>query len=264
MIRRVIEFKKTGEKFVYFQHLDVDRVNPIEHYKHRFIVEHMTFLGVTDAEVENPTPRAHAMYMTATAQWASMMNRFRKTQVPDGLIALLTSNKKSEQEKLLKGVVLTSDILMAFYIRAYEEFGYTLSCYSFEHEAKDIDMSKMPRAFVVDYDDGSVKKWGTSDVSDAQLKHIMNNRRIKYGKILDNGDQWHCLLATFRGLWGQETWLGEKQPHYHYISNAFGISREKVVQEIQSEHYSLGNLPHIKLEDYGNQPAKKEEKKSEK
>ncbi|MHA8104971.1 hypothetical protein [Aquirufa nivalisilvae] len=53
---------------------------------------------------------------------------------------------------------------------------------------------------------------------------------------------------------GEETWLGEKQPHFHYISSAFGIDGAEVIRQIKSKKYMLGNLPHIKLEDFGNQP----------
>lgn len=63
-----------------------------------------------------------------------------------------------------------------------------------------------------------------------------------------------AFFATYKSFRGEETWLGEKQPHYHYISSGFGIERKEVVKQLKSKKYKLGNLPHIKLEEYGNQP----------
>ncbi len=86
------------------------------------------------------------------------------------------------------------------------------------------------------------------------MKQAIEHRKVKVAKILDKGDEWHCFFATFKSFRGEETWLGANQPHYHYISNVFGIGRAEVVNQIKSEKYKLGNLPHIKLEEYGNQP----------
>ncbi len=261
MIHREVVNKKTGEKIIMFEETDFEQVNPIKHYGDGFIVKQMVLRGVPNGELngnDKISEKSMGIFKAAAAHWSEMMAGFRKVQVPDNLIALLSSKKKGDQEKLLKGVVLTPDNLMAFLIRAYEEFGYTLSSYSSEHAAKGVDTSKMPLAYEVK-EDGNVSVYGNTELSKGQLRQAIEQRRVKVGKFLDNGEQWHCFFTTFRSLRGEETWLGEKQPHYHYISNFFGIDRAKVIEEIKSERYSLGNLPHIKLEEYGNQPQKREE-----
>lgn len=60
------------------------------------------------------------------------------------------------------------------------------------------------------------------------------------------------------GQYGSQTTGKESckdgQPHYHYISDKFGMPRDKVLAELKSRDYSLGLLPHIDLLDYGDQP----------
>jgi hypothetical protein len=256
MIQREIGNKKTGEKIIIFEETDFEHVNPIKHYGDSFIVKQMVLRGVPDSELNGTnriSDKSLSIYKAATANWSEMLAGFRKVNVPEKMIALLTSKRKNEQERLLKGAVLTPDILMAFLIKAHEEFGYTLSSYSSEHAAKGVYSSKMPLAYEVK-EDGKVQVYGNTELSEGQLRQAIEQRRVKVGKFIDNCDHWHCFFTTYRSLRGEETWLGEKQPHYHYISNYFGIERTKVIEEIKSERYSLGNLPHLKLEEYGNQP----------
>jgi len=57
------------------------------------------------------------------------------------------------------------------------------------------------------------------------------------------------LFLTFDSLKGNETWR-DGQAHYHYISDKFGIPRQKVVEQLKSGKYRLGTLPHIDLVGY--------------
>ena len=255
MIRREIINEKTGEKVIMFEDGDFEYEKPIKHYGDTFIVKQMALGGIPNEELDGSkkiTVNSRQIFVEATKHWEEMLGKFKAIEVPDNLIKLLNSNKKSEQEALLKGIALTPDLLMAFLIKA-EEAGYTLSQYISEFSQKGLDLSKMPFAYEVK-DDGSVKVFGDTEMSDGQLRQAIEHRKVKIAKILDNGDVWHCFFVTYKSLSGDETWLGQKQPHYHYISSSFGIQRAEVVSQIKSEKYKLGNLPHIKLEDYGNQP----------
>lgn len=245
---------------IIFDEEDFENVKPVKYYGDTFIVKQMILNGVPKEELDGskkPSQKSKEIFFQAAMRWQEMLKKFKQTPVPEGLIKLLESNKKKEQESFLKGIVLTPDLLMAFLIKA-EELGYTLSQYSSEYSQKGLDISKMPLAYEV-RKDGSVKVFGETALSEGQLKQAVEHRKVKVAKILDKGDSWHCLFTTFKSLRGEETWLGENQPHYHYISNAFGISRADVVKQIKSEKYKLGNLPHIKLEKYGNQPNQNEE-----
>lgn len=255
MIHKEIINKTTGEKLIIFDGEDFEYEKPVKHYGDEFIVKQMVVRGIPNEElngVKKPTQQSRQIFIEAAMHWQDMLYKFKQVKVPDNLMKLLNTTKKSEQENLLKGIALTPDLLMALLIIA-EESGYTLSQYKSEYAQKGLDVSKLPFAYHVK-DDGSVKIFGKTELSDGQLKQAIEHRKVKVAKFLDKGDTWHCFFTTYKSLRGGETWLDEKQPHYHYISNLFGIDRIEVINQIKSEKYKLGNLPHIKLKDYGDQP----------
>jgi hypothetical protein len=255
MIQREIINKKTGEKLIMFEDGDFEYEKPVKHYGDGFIVKQMVLSGMPNEELngdQKPTEKSKQIFIKATLHWQEMLHGFKSIEIPNGFLKLFETSKKADQENLLENQILTPDILMGLLIKA-EEQGYTLSQYSSEYSQKGVDLSKMPFAYQVK-ENGEVQTFGETELSDGQLKQAIEHRKVKVAKILDKGDEWHCFFATFKSLRGEETWLGEKQPHYHYISNAFGIDRAEVVNQIKSEKYKLGNLPHIKLVEYGNQP----------
>lgn len=255
MIHKEIINKVTGEKLIIFDGEDFEYEKPIKHYGDEFIVKQMVLHGIPSEELngtKRPSEKSKEIFIEAAKRWQAMLHDFTNVKVPESLIKLLSTTKKREQEALLKGVVLTPDVLMALLIKA-EDLGYTLSQYKSSYSDKSADGEKFPFAYEVK-EDGSVKTFGDTELSPGQLRHAIEHRKVKIAKFLDQGGTWHCFFTTFASLRGDETWLGVKQPHYHYVSNLFGIDRAEVVNQIKSEKYKLGNLPHIKLEDYGNQP----------
>lgn len=255
MIRSEIYNKNTGEKLIMFEDDDFEFEKPVKHYGDTFIVKQMVLNGIPDEEMtgnNNISDASRKIFIEAAKNWQLMLAKFKATAVPRNLLKVLDNNKKSEQEALLKGLNLTPDVLMAFLIKA-DEAGFTLSQYTSEFSQKGVDLSKMPLAYEV-MKDGTVKVFGETKLSDGQLKQAIKHRKVKVAKFLDKGENWHCFFVTYQSLNGEETWLGQPQPHYHYLSNAFGISREEVIAQLKSEKYKLGNLPHIKLDEYGKQP----------
>jgi len=255
MIRSEIYNKNTGEKLIMFEDDDFEFEKPVKHYGDTFIVKQMVLNGIPDEEMtgnNNISDASRKIFIEAAKNWQLMLAKFKATAVPRNLLKVLDNNKKSEQEALLKGLNLTPDVLMAFLIKA-DEAGFTLSQYTSEFSQKGVDLSKILLAYEV-MKDGTVKVFGETKLSDGQLKQAIKHRKVKVAKFLDKGENWHCFFVTYQSLNGEETWLGQPQPHYHYLSNAFGISREEVIAQLKSEKYKLGNLPHIKLDEYGKQP----------
>jgi hypothetical protein len=255
--REVIK-KKTGERIVMFEDSDFEYENPVKHYADYFIVSRMILRGVPNEELigqGNKSENSRQIFQEAASDWEEMLYKYKSIKVPENLIQLFDSNKKSEQEALLKEVALTPELLMGLLIKA-EEIGYTLSQYTSEYSQKGLDLSKMPFAFEVK-EDGEVEVFGKTELSVGQMKQALKHRNIKIAKILDKGDNWHCFFATYKSLYGDETWQGENQPHFHYISSSYGLDRAEVVAQIKSEKYKLGKSLHVKLEKYGNQPDKR-------
>ncbi len=181
----------------------------------------------------------------AYAEWEETykeaMNRF----VPEDLFALLKTEKKSDQLKLLKGIRLNSSILETFYMKAYLDYGFLFSNYSFNHNPTGIKEQAMPR-FAYKKDDGTMHRT-FSPLSDGQIRSVIEQRHLLVAKFLDNGNLWHCFFGTMRGMIGGEN---GGEPHYHYISSGFGRSREDVLFELSQKNYKLPKMPHIPMDRY--------------
>lgn len=190
------------------------------------------------------------IFIEANQLWNILYKEITETEIPQNLLDLLLDNKKNKQESLLKKVSLSPNILSAFIFRAYEEYGFLFSEYKKETLPKSIDSEKMPLAYNVE--DGNVKKYGETSLSDGQLRQAIEQRKVIVAKFLDDGVNWHCFILTFKSLRGEETWKNG-QPHYHYVSNKFNITKEEVIQQIKNGEYPNTSV-HIKLLDYGSQP----------
>ncbi len=228
---------------------DIEFVDPIEYFKNTFIVNKLVMAGVPFEEFEGkiePTESSYDIYDKATILWNKLFQEMKNTPIPRNLIQLLETTKKSEQEQLLKGVELTPMILFSFIFEAFSNYGFRYSQYRTEILPTGINSEMMPRSANL-LENGKVELWGTTELGDGQIKQAILHRTVTLGKFLEKGEIWHSFFTNYKSLNGEEVWLGENQPHFHYISNLFGLSRERVVTELKSKKYKLGNLPHIKL-----------------
>ncbi|NDV43111.1 30S ribosomal protein THX [Flagellimonas sediminis] len=248
--------KKTGETLISFRGEDIIKpVDPVKYYKDNFIVKQMIMRGIPKEELNGktkPSDKNMEIFIEANQLWNKQYTQIKKTPIPENLIKLLSTTKKADQEKLLKGVELTPDLIAALIFEASEKHGYRMSQYRTDIPQKGIDESDLPKAFM-EQEDGTVKKFGKSDLSDGQLKQAIQHRRVTIGKFLERGDVWHCFFTNYKSLRGEEKWLGKKQPHYHYVSSGFGLEKKKVIKELRSENYNIKNF-HVALKGYGNQP----------
>jgi len=247
--------KKTGEKLISFGGEDFENVDPAKHYFDACFVTRMIIqLPEETRGRKKPTEKVREILLKTVKDCRELIDDFRKVKLPKNLVHLLGTTKKSDQQKLLKGMILNPDILMALLLMAGDN-EYTLSQYSSEFQTSAVDEEKLPYAFMRNKD-GEIQKFGKTELSDGQLKQALEERSVKVAKILEKGEEWHCFFLTFNSIGGKENWQNG-QPHFHYISNLFGIKKEAVIEQIKSKKYKLGNLPHIALEDYGVQPDKK-------
>lgn len=171
----------------------------------------------------------------------------RKTPVPFQFTSLFKSKSKKEQTRLLKNQSISPDEILAFYCKAFEDFGYKYSEYKSEYLPKDMEDKQLPTLF---FDEGSkIGKVGSTELSDEQLRHAIKFKKGAIARFLDKEDSFHCFFSTYRSLNGKESWKGG-EPHLHYISDKFGFSREEVLSQLMSRDYKLGNLQHISIRDY--------------
>jgi hypothetical protein len=236
--------------YTFFESPDIEFVDPIEYYSKTFIASNFSMMRDLMLLNHPQIPleiMEKVIYKQVLKDWSAKYEEIEQTKVPEYLVALLMSKSKNEQEKLLRNTSITPEQLIAFIFFAKRDYNYFFSQYTSEFQQTGLDQSKMPK--VVEIKDGKVRKVGETTLSDGQLKQAIEHRKTVVSKFLDKESEWHCLFLTFDSLKGKEIWKGG-QPHYHYISDKFGIHREKVIKNLKSKKYNLGSLPHIDLLGY--------------
>ena len=89
-------------------------------------------------------------------------------------------------------------------------------------------------------------------ITKGEVKNLIEQRKVIVSHFFDKDDNWHCFFTTYNSIGGKENHKGG-QPHFHYISSAFGISREDFLESMKSGQYKSTSI-HIDLLEYGNQP----------
>lgn len=228
---------------------DIEFADPIKYYSEHEIKKHKTeikdLLFMKNAFLAS---KLNEDFFTKKAlkHWEEKLNEINNTVVPDNFLHLLDSTTKADQIKLLKGQSLTPEQLIAFIFKAWRDYDFTFSQYTVEHPHKGLDESQLPT--FIHFEDKKVKTIGKTSLTDGQLKNVIEHRKVIVAKFFDKGDNWHCLFVTFNSLAGKENWQGG-QPHFHYISDKFGLTREEVVNRIKSGNYASTPV-HIPLLDY--------------
>lgn len=183
------------------------------------------------------------MRKRAIAEWKVEYADMLVKKLPANLLALLQTERKSEQQHLTKGMELTSDELVAFIAQAGHFHNFLYSQYRSEHIPKGVEPSSLP-GFTHLEEDGTITKVGSSSLSDGQLKNVVVQRKVLIGKFLEKGANWHCFVYTYNSLTGKEK--GNWGSHIHYISSKWGVSKEDIVAGIKNGRYVSSGLPHIK------------------
>ncbi len=225
---------------------DFEFVNPIEQISSLYISSNIWFdknLLVAKGFVAPTSWIDEFLFKKAVKEWEAEYKKIIYTPLPDNLFTLLEAKNKDEQKKILKGLSLTSDELIAFIFKAFEKHGYKYSQYKAQHNHKGIDETLLPKVIHID-DDGSLKTIGETKLTEGQQRQVVEHRKVTVSKFLDNDKNWHCFFLTFRSLGGKENYKNG-QPHLHYISDKWGIKRNEVLQQLTSKDYSLPSLPHI-------------------
>jgi len=181
----------------------------------------------------------------ANKQSALEISKSESLEIPENIKKILQEeHSKKEQVALLHGIEISDGQLEAAFLFA-GKCGYSFSNYRYE---KPENRYEYVPPFIYLKDDNSVESVGPTQLSDGQLKDIVLSSNFIIARILDNGTHWHSFFQTRRGVMGKESGKYGTQSHLHYISDAFGISREDFVKEIKSGHYH--NTPvHILLTD---------------
>ena len=250
-------YDENGRGFIRaFSSDKVEKVNPVEYYKTAELKQSATLLRDL-LYVKSPllTSFLDSEYFERKAKEMVMgyCEKCEQTETDSNYIELLKTSRKKDQVRLLKGMTLNPDELMSLIFASYNKFGYLYSKYHFQNLPNGFEGKKLPKMFRLD-EEGNMQKIGDTELSDGELKQIIENRKVIVSHFFEKEDTWHCFFSTYKSMGGKENWK-DGQPHFHYISSAFGISKEDFIESMRSGNYKSTSV-HIDLLDYGNQPGK--------
>ncbi|MBR6367450.1 MAG: hypothetical protein IKR89_03670 [Bacteroidaceae bacterium] len=146
---------------------------------------------------------------------------------------LLTDDTLShkEQEKLLKGVSLTpTDIL--WMNKEAQDLGFLLNIYQEEKFPEKFKEKNIP-LLIHKKKDNDIEKMGTTDMTEGEMRAILEQRKIIQARIYHKNNVWHCFYFTYKGLAGNESGLMGGKPHYHYFSNKSRIIWDDLMKRIK-------------------------------
>ena len=153
------------------------------------------------------------------------------------------SHKK--QERLLKDVVLKPDDILWMNKEA-QEMGYLLDIYHEEKYPEKFKEKKHPFLFHQKKDD-SVEVIGTTNMSEGEMRALLEQRKVIQARIYHKNNIWHCFYFTYKGLAGEESGLMGSKPHYHYLSDKSGIVWDDLMKRIKDCDMPSSNI-HIVIE----------------
>lgn len=139
------------------------------------------------------------------------------------------SNK--DRNKLLKGVILTATDLLWLNKEA-QDAGYLLNIYHEEKWPEKFD-EKMPPLLCHKKKDSSMEKLGISDMTEGEMRALLEQRKVIQARVYHKGNLWHCFYFTYKGLAGDESGLMGSKPHYHYLSDKSGIVWDELLKRIK-------------------------------
>lgn len=169
-------------------------------------------------------------------------NIMRSTYPSAYLQQILTHNEwnKHQQKKLWDGVILRpADVFWFNWLS--QTVGYLLDIYHVELLPKTLADKRLPLCFTQEKD-GSFRKIGSTNLTEGEMRGIIEQRKVLQVRIYHRDSTWHCFYFTYRGLAGEEPGTFGSIPHYHYISDKFGISLNELKKRLID-----GNMPSSKI-----------------
>ena len=247
-------YNENGQGFIrIFSSDKVEKVNPVEYYKtYELEKRAISFRDLLNTKDPFLTSQIDDKFFLKKAEetLVDFFEQFEQTKVHENFLVLLKTTRKKDQVSLLKGMTLNPDELMSLIFKAYNDFEYLYSKYLFETLPGGLEGKKLPKLFHINAD-GTIEKVGETNLSDGELKNVFEQRKVIVSHFFENNDFWHCFFLTYYSIGGKENWKNG-QPHFHYISSSFGISKADFIESMRTGKYRSTSI-HIDLLDYGNQ-----------
>ena len=239
---------------------DIEKVNPIEYYKDYEVKKRaISYRDILEMKDSILVTKVSDDFFIRFAKEQIEKEKFwetkEQTEVPENFLKLLETNRKKDQKSLLKGLSINPDQLISLIFKSYKDYGYHYSRYRFEIFPKDLESKQKPKIADIS-ENGIIKTIGETDLTKGQVKKMIEEQKVIIAHFFDKGDNWHCLFITYNSIGGKENWK-DGQSHFHYISSAFGVTRNDVIDSMKTGQY-ISTPIHIDLLEYGNQKIKDE------
>lgn len=235
----------------------VEMVNPIEYYKNAEIYKKaISYRNVI--EIKNPilaqnlTSDFYTRHAMREVENEGYCKRVESVEVHENFLKLLETTRKKDQITLLKGMSITPKQLLSFIFKSYKDYNYLYSRYTFENLPKYVENKKTPKLAAI-LNDGTIDTIGDTDLTNGQVKKMITERKVIIAHLFDRDNDWHCLFITYNSIGGKEN-HNNGQPHFHYFSSAFGVTRKEFIESMKNGTYKSTSV-HIDLLEYGNHPV---------
>lgn len=233
---REFYFEDQNKKVAYRGVLPHDDVNccPLDYFKYgwalflsNIYIKQMEMKGINSNSYDLINEK---VIKNVEKQFSEMLgNSYRN----NNLLELLSNDGLSykEQNRLLKGMVLTSTDILWFHKDA-QDLNYMLDVFQEEKYPEKFNFKNTPVCFC-QQDDKSIETIGKTNMTEGEKRALLEQRKVVQARVFHKGEHWHCFYYTFKGLAGLELGILGKIPHYHYISDKSGITRVKLEQCIK-------------------------------
>jgi hypothetical protein len=229
---REFYFKDKNKNFTYCGIIPYNDVNcaPFDYYRYNYTehlywtLKHEYSIGLFKHDIRQIAQKQVDEYFERQLSSTSPKNEIHKLLTDDTL-------SKKEQNELLKGVTLkAADFL--WLNKEAQELGYMLDIYHEEKYPVKFSEKKRPVMYCKK-EDGFMDFWGSTDMTEGEMNALLEQRKVVQARIYHKGEHWHCFYFTFKGLAGEENGVMGSKPHYHYLSDKFGITWETLMQKIK-------------------------------
>lgn len=221
---------------------DIDDVDPLFYMK-------ATYFARACFLLQYKIPVESVREIVARYRTEEFFAEYPKSDCPVKLRKILRVKGKKEQEKLLNGFQFSYDEYMAFLLFAGRQ-GFLFSQYAHQREPDKNLKERMP--VIIDANGDDVITVGKTDLSEGALQTIVNQNKRIMAQFLTKGDRWVCFYRTQKGLSGEGPGKHGHEPHMHFISCDYGVSKEDIINGIRNgETPSIGYHVRTEKREYG-------------
>jgi hypothetical protein len=174
----------------------------------------------------------------ARNKWKIEKQAILDKPLPEPILSLLQEKKKKAQQKLIKEITYNTELFIAVPLHAWHLFKMPYSKFTVDNLPKELSKKTFPEVVHLRENSKDVIVVGETDMSQSELRLSVEKRNRIISEFIGDDENWFCFFRTLHGIRGTEVpHVG--QPHLHFISSAWGVTREYVIQQLTSYRYSL-------------------------